>query len=145
MAEDPEIPVTHIVSNNESGSEQSVSSENLSRIVDFQANNLDRRSPSNPALIFPTEITSCHDLDDPCYRPRGGVGSEHNPQASSDSDDSTTSHHGQQHPQHQPNAQQQASHVHQTQGQQTSMHGYGLPKVQVSGPPNTPESSYSNG
>ncbi|XP_043278189.1 GRAM domain-containing protein 2B-like isoform X2 [Venturia canescens] len=78
-------------------------------------------------------------------KPRGGVGSEHNPQASSDSDDSTTSHHAH-HPQHQSNNQHQASHAHQTQGQQTTMHaGYGLPKVQVSGPPNTPESLYTNG
>ncbi|KAH0539937.1 hypothetical protein KQX54_010149, partial [Cotesia glomerata] len=61
-------------------------------------------------------------------RPRGGVGSAH----SSDSDDSISSHNNQRNQRHNPSG-------------NTSPEGYGLPKVQISGPPDSCESSHTNG
>lgn len=62
------------------------------------------------------------------FRPRGGVGSAH----SSDSDDSISSHNNQRNQRHNPSG-------------NTSPEGYGLPKVQISGPPDSCESSHTNG
>ncbi|XP_076766981.1 uncharacterized protein LOC143433517 isoform X2 [Xylocopa sonorina] len=71
--------------------------------------------------------------------PRGGVGSE--PPQSSDSDEYTTTHTHQQQQQQQQQPQQQQQHSHGHGYSQGQADAYNLPKVQVSGPPNTDESS----
>ncbi|KAK0181358.1 hypothetical protein PV327_003650 [Microctonus hyperodae] len=68
-------------------------------------------------------------------RPRGGVGLEHLPLQSSDSDDSTTSHHQFHHQQQQQQSQTQNA------SSQSSMEGYGLPKVQIHAPSSTESQS----
>lgn len=65
------------------------------------------------------------------FRPRGGVGSENTIPHSSDSDDSISSHNN------------HRNQRHQTSGN-TSPEGYGLPKVQISGPGDSCESSSFN-
>ncbi|XP_074106962.1 uncharacterized protein LOC141532497 isoform X3 [Cotesia typhae] len=89
---------------------------------------------SAPALVAPAPeqlAISLLQLGCPLVsmpRSRGGVGSAH----SSDSDDSISSHNNQRNQRHNPSG-------------NTSPEGYGLPKVQISGPPDSCESSHTNG